>query len=189
MAHETSAGLRNALRAMYEAFDLYRYSGNYFSHLAERAFSRQDDTRGSLIREKSGRNRVGCRHLGRDVKSDAMLPAKGYHPPIGHDKSVHIRFCGDYGMFDAIYLTLEHYGVESQIGFHSAFAAAAGYFGQVTFFEVYAAARTHIESAEAEIDGIGTSVKRGLQTCEIACRREYLGAFIQSVRSLCDVRV
>ena len=92
------------------------------------------------------------------MKSGTMFLAKGYYAPIRHDKGVHIRLRGDNGTFDTVHFAFKHYGIEGKIGLCSAFAAATGYLGQIPLFEVDAAACTHIESAETEIYGIGTSV-------------------------------
>jgi hypothetical protein len=104
------------------------------------------------------------------MESDAMPSAKIDYAPIRNDKCVNIRLCLDNCALDSLNFTLEHYGVQGKICLYATRMAPIRDFGKVRRLEVDTAPCAHVEGAKAEVDGVGTGIKRSLQAGEITCR-------------------
>ena len=171
MAHEAAPRLGDALRAMDEALDLDRSDlRDDRPDFVKRAFARQNDPGRALGGEKLHRLRIRRRHLGRDVELDAVPSAKRDDPPVGDDEGVDPGLRGDDQPLDLLRLVLEHDRVQGQIGLNDPLTTASRDFGKIGLGEVDSAPGAHVERAEAEVDGVGAGVDRGLQTGEISCR-------------------
>ncbi len=183
MAHQAAPGDGHALRAVHEALDFRAGLADYACDFVERAFPCEDYALCALFYEEAHRRGVARRHLRGYVEARAVLFAQPRHSPVGNDERIDKRLRRDDRALDLLHLAFEHYRVQRQIALDAA-AADLRHARQVGFGEIHAAARAHVECAQAEIDRIRASLHGGAERCEVARGREYFRCLHRRCREL-----
>ena len=148
-----------------------------FRHLFQRQFAGCD--------HHVGETRVVTHRLGvGDVAlcGDMHLELDGvgvlYHRHVGGDDCAHAALLGEVEeLAHLVDFVVVDDGVHREVGAYAVLTADVGNLAEVVVGEVVGRARTHVEVAHAEINGIGTALYGGHQRLVRAHGRHYLYFF------------